>query len=114
MMIEPWFDPNRWAWLPGTVLGSSIGLWGALTGALVPQRRGRAVVFGLGLLLAVLATASVAAGVTALATGQPFAVWFFLAVPILPFAILIPTVLLLLPRLYGREEAGHMADRPVH
>ena len=36
----PWFDPNAWAWLPGTLFGCLGGLWGARARACSP-RRGR-------------------------------------------------------------------------
>ena len=106
-MTEPWFDPNHWAWLPGTLLGCLGGLWGSLIGVLVPLRKGRIVVFGFGLLLAALATGSAIAGLTALALGQPFGVWFFLVIPSLPGDILILVALYFLPRMYRLVEAFH-------
>ncbi len=112
-MIEPWFDPNHWAWLPGTALGCLGGLWGGLAGVLVPLRRGRVLVFGLGLLLVVLAAASVVVGLTALVSGQPFGVWFFLVVPILPCAVLLLVFLCLLPKLYRRAEEDRAGNRGI-
>jgi hypothetical protein len=107
-MSEPWFDPNHWAWLPGTLLGCSVGFWGSLVGVLVPLGKGRTLVFGVGLLLAGLATASLIAGLMALALGQPFGVWFFLVVPGLPIAIILLVALAFLPRLYQIAEAQRM------
>ena len=40
-MIEPWFDPNRYAWIPGTVYGLVAGLMGGLVGWLVPRGRAK-------------------------------------------------------------------------
>jgi hypothetical protein len=107
-MTEPWFDPNQWAWLPGSLLGSLGGLWGSLVGVLVPLGKGRAVTFGFGLLLAGLATASGIAGFIALADGQPFGVWFFLLMPAVLVDVLILALLCFLPRFYRIAEARRM------
>lgn len=107
-MTEPWFDPNHWAWLPGTLLGCLIGLWGGLTGTLLPLGKGRIVVFGLGLLSIGLATASMIMGLIALASGQPFDVWFFLIGPILPMNIFLVVALCFLPMGYRMVEARRM------
>ena len=107
-MNEPWFDPNHWAWLPGTLLGFSVGFWGSLVGVLVPLGKGRSLVTGFTLLLTLLATGSVIAGLLALAQGQPFGVWFFLVVPGLPIAIILLVGLAFLPRLYQIVEARRM------
>ena len=40
-MSEPWFDANSYAWIPGTLLGTLGGLWGALVGTLRPGARGK-------------------------------------------------------------------------
>ncbi len=75
-MAEPWFDANEWAWLPGTLLGVSIGLWGSLAGVLAPQGKARSFVLGLGWWLVGLSLVLVAAGLTALISGQPYGVWY--------------------------------------
>ena len=40
-MIEQWFDPNRYAWIPGTAYGLVAGLMGGVEGWLVPGGRDR-------------------------------------------------------------------------
>lgn len=110
-MVEPWFDANHWAWLPGTLLGCMGGLWGSLVGTLVPRRKGQALVYGFSLLLAGLAIALGISGLVGLATGQPFAVWFFLAVPALPPALLSFAALYFLPRMYRFVEEQHGGPR---
>lgn len=75
-MNEPWFDPNRYAWLPGTLLGVLGGSWGALVGTLAPRGKAKGLVLGS---LALLLTASLAcliAGIVALASRQPYGVWY--------------------------------------
>lgn len=75
-MTEPWFDPMRYSWLPGTFLGVLAGVWGVLVGVLAPQGKARGLIFAFS---AVLFTASVSllvAGIVALLTGQPYGVWY--------------------------------------
>jgi hypothetical protein len=66
------------------------------------------MVYGVGLLSAGLATASVGMGLTALVAGQPFAVWFFLVMPALPLGVLIFIALIYLPKLYRRAEKARV------
>lgn len=80
-MNDLWFEPNRWAWLPGTLLGSLGGLWGALMGSLEPQGKARGLVFGLGWALAVAAAVLLVAGVVAYRDGQPYGIWYGLGFP---------------------------------
>lgn len=94
-MAEPWFDPMQWAWLPGTLLGVLGGLWGSLAGVLAPQGKARPLVLGLGWSLLGVSLFLFAAGLTALASGQPFGVWFFLLSAGLLgeiFVVLVPVV----------------------
>src|SRR4051794_8899444 len=71
LMSEPWFDPNYYAWIPGTVLGTLGGLWGSLVGTLAPRGKGKSLVLtSLGVLLAA-SVVCLALGITALLAGQP-------------------------------------------
>ncbi len=103
-MTEPWFDPNYWAWLPGTALGCLGGLWGGLAGTLASRRKARDLVLGTGLLLFGLSMALAIAGSIAAAVGQPFGVWFFLLQAGLLGAILFPIGLWHLSRQYRHAE----------
>ena len=40
LMSEPWFDPDFYAWIPGTVLGTPGGSWGASWERSLPGGRG--------------------------------------------------------------------------
>jgi hypothetical protein len=80
-MTEPWFDPNLYAWIPGTFLGIIGGLWGALVGTLAPRGKAKGFVLAsLGILL-FASVACLALGVTALVVGQPYGVWYGLLLP---------------------------------
>jgi hypothetical protein len=80
-MNGPWFNPNLYAWIPGTLLGVLGGLWGSLVGILAPRGKARSLVLGsLGLMLAASATC-LTLGVLALLKHQPYGVWYGLMLP---------------------------------
>jgi hypothetical protein len=75
-MSEPWFDPNLYAWIPGTALGVLGGFWGSMVGVLAPRGKGKAIVLGS---LAILLGASVVMlglGILAILENQPYGVWY--------------------------------------
>jgi uncharacterized membrane protein len=103
-MAEPWFDANSWAWLPGTLLGTFAGLWGALTGTLAPQGKARHLVLGLGWLLLGVSLVLLAAGLTALVSGQPHDVWNSLGLPGLIGAVVIASLFPVINKRYREAE----------
>jgi hypothetical protein len=80
-MTEPWFNPNMYAWMPGTLLGVAGGIEGTLTGLCAP--RGKCKTLVLGMHVAILGACSLllVAGVVALVTGQPYGIWYSLGLP---------------------------------
>jgi hypothetical protein len=80
-MSEAWYDPNWYAWIPGSTLGLVGGLWGALVGILAPRGRARSFVVGYTWAVLVACAGLLAAGAVALVCGQPYGVWFFLGLP---------------------------------
>jgi len=77
--MEPWFDPNLFGWLPGTVLGTTFGLWGSLAGYLAPQGKGKLFILGLLYLLLGCSVTLLGAGLAAWAAGQPWTVILVMA-----------------------------------
>ena len=80
-MIEPWFDPNRYAWIPGTVYAVVAGLLGGLVGWLVPRGRARSFILRAWFTVWAVAVALLAVGIVALVNGQPWGVWYGLLLP---------------------------------
>lgn len=107
-MNEPWFDPIRWAWLPGTLLGVIGGMWGALAGTLAPQGKARSLVLGVGALLWVISMVLLAAGLTALFTGQPYGVWYGLGLAGLIGTIVLGPLLPVARKRYREAEERRM------
>jgi hypothetical protein len=80
-MNEPWFNPNLYAWIPGTFLGLLGGVFGVLVGTMAPRGRGKRLVFGfIGFTLAYSALLLVA-GIGARLSGQPYGIWYGLGLP---------------------------------
>jgi hypothetical protein len=80
-VTDPWFDPNRYAWVFGAALGILGGTVGSLAGSLAPRGKAKPLVmglFGVGLLACAL---MLAAAVVAFMDQQPYGVWYGLGLP---------------------------------
>jgi hypothetical protein len=80
-MTEPWFDPNVYAWIPGTLLGVAGGLDGALVGMCAPRGRFKTLVLGLHFAIIASCAALLVLGIVAKVSGQPYGVWYGLGLP---------------------------------
>jgi hypothetical protein len=80
-MISPWFNPDHYAWIPGTVFGSVALLLGGLAVWLVPQGRAKAFIIKAWLGLWIVAFGLLGAGAFALVARQPWGVWYGLLLP---------------------------------
>lgn len=77
--MEPWFRPDQFGWLPGTVLGTTFGIWGSLAGTLAPLGKGKPLVLGLLYLLLACSAILLGAGLIAWVVGQPWVIILLLA-----------------------------------
>jgi uncharacterized membrane protein len=80
-MTQPWFDPNQYAWIPGTAYGVVAGLMGGLVGWLAPRGRARGFILRAWFTLWFVAIALLVVGTVALINGQPWGVWYGLLLP---------------------------------
>jgi len=80
-VTEPWFDPNRYAWVFGTALGIMGGILGSLAGSLAPRGKAKALVMGLYLATLLACAAMLIAGIVALVQQQPYGIWYGLGLP---------------------------------
>lgn len=90
--VKPWFDnPNAvGAWL-GSSVGVFGGIYGTLAGTLAPRGVARRFIFSLHWLGAILGLAMAVAGIVALSTGQPYAIWYGLGLPgLILMGVLLP------------------------
>ena len=107
-MIDPWFDPNRWAWLPGTLFGVLGGCWGSLAGILAPMGRARRLVLGGGVAMFAVAVIFLASGAVALALRQPYGIWYGLMLPGLLGVFVLPFQFPMIRRRYREAELRRM------
>ena len=80
-MVEPWFDPNNYAWIPGTAYGIAAAWMGAVVGFNVPKGKKRGFILKAWFTLWAIAVVLMIAGVVAVAAGQPWGVWFAFLLP---------------------------------
>lgn len=80
-MNAPWFDPNAYAWIPGTVFGVTAGLFGSLVGTLAPRGRSRGLIFALWTTLMFIAAGFLVTGIVAWVLKQPYGIWYGLGFP---------------------------------
>jgi len=103
-MTEPWFDPNAFAWIPGTLLGVAGGLEGALVGMFAPRGKLKKLVMGVHFAILGVCAVLLAVGVVALATGQPYGVWYGLGFPGLLGLVIIGSLTPLVRKRYAEAE----------
>ena len=80
-MIEPWFDPNQYAWMPGAAYGLLAGLMGGLVGWFAPRGRARVFILRAWFTLWAIAVGLLIVGVVALVDKQPWGIWYSLLLP---------------------------------
>lgn len=80
-MTQPWFDANLYAWIPGTAYGAVTGVLGSVVGWLAWHGRARNFVVNTWKALWAAALGLLAAGVYAIAEGQPWGIWYGLLLP---------------------------------
>lgn len=78
---QPWFDPNLYAWIPGSAYGIIAGLMGGLVGWFAPRGRARNLILRAWFALWAVALAFLVVGFVALAQGQPWGIWYGLLLP---------------------------------
>ena len=112
-MSQPWFDENLYAWIPGTLLGCLGGLWGGLVGTLAPRGRARGFVLGCTWALLLGSAILLGLGVVALASGQPYGVWYGLGLPGLLGLVVIGANTFTVYWAYRAAEARKLAARDL-
>ena len=80
-MSTPWFDPMAYAWLGGTFIGIAAGVDGTLMGLFASRGKCKGLVLTLHFGVLAVSIALLGAGLVAVATGQPYGVWYGLFLP---------------------------------
>jgi hypothetical protein len=112
-VTEPWFDPNRYAWVFGTALGVIGGTLGSLAGSLAPRGKAKALVMGLFTAVLVACAVMLVAGVVALLQGQPYGVWYGLGLPGALGLIVVGGLMPVVQRRYREAEERRLSARDL-
>ena len=113
-MSVPWLNLSSLAWVPGTLVGVLGGLLGALAGTLAPRGKARGLVMGLHAVCLAFSALSLIAGLAALASGQPYGVWYGLVLAGVIGLIVFSSLFPVLRRVYTQAELrkSQAADLP--
>ena len=107
-MTEPWFDPNAYAWIPGTLVGVIGGLLGGLAGMLAPRGLARGFILGSFMFMMVVSVALLGTALYAAAQGQPWGIWYGIGLPgvigLIVFGVLYPII----KNVYQQAEARRL------
>jgi hypothetical protein len=112
-MINPWFDPNHYAWIPGAAYGVAAALMGGLVGWLVPRARARKLILRSWFVLWAIAVAMLGTGVVALAGGQPWGVWYGLVLPGAIGTLVLGANTFVIQKRYREAEERHVAAKDL-
>jgi predicted permease len=112
-MSEPWFDASTYAWIPGTLLGVSAGLWGGLMGNLAPRGRGKPLILGSLVVLLISAAVLLILGIVALISGQPYGIWYGLILGGAIGVVVLGSVSPMAVMAYRQAEARKMQARDL-
>jgi len=102
-----WISARNATWL-GAVGGSLVGLWGALIGVISARGKARRFALGSATALLLIGIASIGMGVAALASGQPYAVYYPFLLIGMVLVIVMAVLRRTLPKRYEQLELMKM------
>jgi uncharacterized membrane protein len=80
-MTQPWFDPNQYAWITGTVFGAIALVLGGLAAWFVPKGQARKFILSAWVTLWAVAIVLLCVGIAAWIMRQPWGVWYAILLP---------------------------------
>lgn len=112
-MMEPWFDPNRFAWIPGTAYGCIAAVMGCLVAWFAPRGRARRFIVNAWLALWIAALALLGIGLVALGNRQPWGVWYGLLLPGVIGTLVVGGNWLVIRNAYRQVEQRRLAAKDL-
>lgn len=108
-MNDPWFNPNLYAWIPGTLYGALLGMvGGGVCGMLCAAGRAKRLVMAILSFFLVTGLLLLVTGITALCLGQPYGIWYGLLMPGVLGTILLPVMIPAIRQRYREAEERRM------
>ena len=112
-MTEPWFDPNRYAWIFGTALGIVGGVLGSLAGTLAPRGKAKPLVMGLYVVSLLACAAMSIAGIVAFLQQQPYGIWYGLGLPGVLGLLILGGLMPVVQQRYREAEQRRLSARDL-
>ena len=112
-MTTEWFDPNRYAWVPGTAYAVLAVLMAGLAGYFAPKGRARQFIVRAWLALWGVAVALLAAGLVAQVEGQPWAIWYGLELPGVVGTLVVGLNTMVILKTYRQVEQRRLAAKDL-
>ncbi len=112
-MMQLWFDPNHYAWIPGSAYGLAAGLMGGLVAWLAPRGRARNFILRAWFALWAVAVVLLVAGFVALAQGQPWGVWYGLLLPGAVGTLVVGANSVVVQKTYRQVEERRLAAKDL-
>lgn len=112
-MTQPWFDPIRYAWIPGTLFGAAAGILGALVAWLAVQGKAKTAMIRSWIALWIAAMALLVVGLIGLRSGQPYGVWYGLLLPGIVGTLVLGGNLLVILKRYREVEQRRLAAKDL-
>ncbi|QGJ71600.1 Hypothetical protein PBC10988_33070 [Planctomycetales bacterium 10988] len=107
-MNEIWFDPSLYAWIPGTVYGTTLGIFGGISGGLASTGKAKSFILGVWIFYLLVAILFLGISLFAFLSGQPYGIWYGFGLPGLLGIILCPILLRTVKQNYRIAEERRM------
>jgi len=108
-----WFDPNHYAWIPGSAYGVAAALMACLVAWFAPRGRARTFITRAWFVLLAVALALLVAGLIALAEGQPWGVWYAFLLPGAIGTLVVGANSYVIAKTYREVEQRHLAAKDL-
>ena len=112
-MVQPWFNPNEYAWIPGVFYGTVAALMSGLVSWLAAHGRARSAVLGAWFALWFAGVMLLLVGFFALYQGQPWGIWYGFLLTGAIGTVVVGANYYVLKNVYRRLEEHKMALRDM-
>lgn len=112
-MNEPWFDPNLFAWIPGTVYGTTLGIFGGVIGSLASAGKAKRLCLGGLWVFTAIAVLLLVISAVAWSQGQPGGIWYAFGLPGVLGVLLCPSMIPIIRQRYRQAEERRMTAADI-